>query len=85
MDGGMNLSEADIENAFAYHPATPQSTPLHEMVRDQCKGVALNFLELLPASEERQMAVIKLREAMFWANSAISCKLPTNWPGAKGE
>lgn len=63
----------DVENRFAFHPATTaEKRGDHTSVRNACKGLGHQFDRDLPPSREKSLALTKLEEAMFWANAAIA-------------
>lgn len=62
----------DISNRFEYHKPTPEKVKKHEGVRADCISLALNFMDDLPESREKSLALMRLEEAMFWANAAIA-------------
>lgn len=64
---------ADIENRFAFHPATEETGPKHDEVRNSLKRLALKFQRDLPDGRHKSMALTKLQEAMWAANAAIAC------------
>ena len=64
---------ADLENRFAYHPATtPQRQDLHGAVRDACRFLADTLNSYVPEGREKALAFTKIEEAMFWANAAVA-------------
>lgn len=63
---------ADIENRFAYHPATTTTGPKHDDVRAVLLRVALKMQRDLPDGREKSLVLTKLEETMFWANAAIA-------------
>jgi hypothetical protein len=63
-----------IRDMFAFHPPKDESvSALHSEVRQEMLQAAAWIYTALPASRERDIAIDKMREAMFWANAAIAC------------
>ncbi|MDE1673858.1 DUF7681 family protein [Nocardia gipuzkoensis] len=66
-------TSADIENRFAYHPATtPERRDEHEDIRAQHKALAHHIDRVVPPGREKSLALTNLEQAMFWANAAIA-------------
>lgn len=65
----------ELRNRFGYHPATPETIPLHENVRALSLELAVIFDQGLPEGREKALALTKLQEAAMWANAAIACNL----------
>ena len=61
-----------VRNDFRFHPATAETGPKHERVREACHRLALDLIELAPPSRELSLALTSLEEAMMWANAAIA-------------
>ena len=62
-----------IDQAFNHHPPSDLDVGhAHGFIRNELKHVALVVMQLCPGSRERSLALTKLEEAMFWANSAIA-------------
>lgn len=66
----------DVENLFKFHPATPETGPLHNQVRAQLKVTAQMLTSITPKCAEQTLAVRKLQEAMFYFNAAIALNPP---------
>jgi hypothetical protein len=63
----------DLENRFSFHPATDDKTKqAHDTVRGDCLRFAIDLNKLLRDSDEKEKAIDKLDEVMFWANAAIA-------------
>lgn len=62
----------DIETWFSHAPATPEQAPKFKALHDGGRTLALLMFDTLPASAETQIALMKLQEAVMWANTAIS-------------
>lgn len=70
----MQIYQADIENRFAFHAATPANGrgEVHADIRDQCKALARFMVANVPEGREQALAVTKIEEAMMWANAGIA-------------
>ncbi|MFF3493749.1 hypothetical protein ACFYWS_20620 [Streptomyces sp. NPDC002795] len=67
------MSAADVIRRFTFHPAdTTARRQEHEDVRTMCLDLGLYLDEQLPAGAEKQAAMCRLEEVMFWANAAIA-------------
>jgi hypothetical protein len=66
-------SKQDIDNRFRFHsPNTEERRDAHEWVRGACGNLAFELDDRLPAGREKELALTKLEEVMFWANAAIA-------------
>ncbi len=69
----ISLMVDGIRKDFRYHPATNLIGLLHERVRKLLEGTALELATtIVPTGRELSVALIKLEEAMFWANAGIA-------------
>ena len=73
-------SDDDIRNWFHFHPATAVTGPKHDRVRSTFRATADHLLRELPAGPDRTLALRKLQEAMWAANSAIACNQTEDAP-----
>jgi len=73
----MEVTKADVENWFTYHPPTDadQVKQFNEL-RDAGKQFALRMIELTPPCADRSAAIRKIREAVMTGNAAIACHTP---------
>lgn len=63
----------DIENRFAFHAATTEEKrDAHTSVRQQCRQLADFLNEKLPPGREKNIAITKLEEVMFWGNASLA-------------
>jgi hypothetical protein len=63
----------EIIRRFTYHPAdTAGRVQVHEDIRSMCLELALSLDAVLPAGAEKQAAIFRLEEAMFWANASVA-------------
>jgi hypothetical protein len=65
--------QTEIDNNFAFHPATEVTGPLHDEVRTQARNLASKWNKALPAGRHKSMAISFLQQAMWAANAAIAC------------
>lgn len=67
------IDRDDLDNRFAFHPArTPDRQAAHEQVRERCRNLADELLQLVPPGREASLVVTHLEEAMMWANAGIA-------------
>lgn len=63
----------DVEYAFSYHPPCGTQVDRYKVIRD-CGGQFAEVIgKLCPPSQERDTAIVRLRETVMWANAAIAC------------
>lgn len=62
----------ELENQFTYHMAEGEQPLRYAAVRGQCLELAKLIVVLCPESTERDIAIERLNEVMFWANGAIA-------------
>lgn len=67
-----SAARTEIDNRFRYHPPSPDNARIHGLVRDKVRDVALLFLDVCPASKEREAAINALDSAVMLANAAIA-------------
>lgn len=61
-------------NWFVFHPATPDTGPVHDYIREEFLGLAQNLMRILPDNPDRTVAIRALQSAMWAANSAVACR-----------
>jgi hypothetical protein len=62
-----------VERIFTHHPPKSEDTvKAHEKVRSDVLELALGWIEELPDSAEKTLAIRALQKAMMFANSAIA-------------
>ena len=70
------MSEITVEEAirrFSYHPPRNEETVRrHQEVREAIAVASDYVITLTPPGREQSLSVMKLEEAMFWANAAIA-------------
>lgn len=63
----------DLENRFKFHPAgTTEKKLTHEAIRAGCFILANMFNNEMPDCREKDLAVAKVEEVMFWANAGVA-------------
>lgn len=63
----------EVANRFVYHTAqTAARVYAHNQVRERFRRLAVSLAGSLPEGREKALALTKLEEAMFWANSGIA-------------
>jgi hypothetical protein len=59
---------------FKFHPPKDDSViDAHNTVRATLVSAAKLILDCTPPSVEQDIAIDRIREAMFWSNAAIAC------------
>lgn len=61
-----------IENNFTHHPPKEGQPEKYVNIRETAKTLAYSIDELCPDSEEKSVALMKLEEAVMWANASIA-------------
>lgn len=62
----------EIEQRFSYHPATPNTGPVHDAVRQHHRELADWITQEIPDSPERTLALERLQGSMMWCNAAVA-------------
>lgn len=62
----------DLENRFTYHPPKPGQPEIYERIRLAGLSFALTIDQAAPESRELSLAIMRIEEAVFWANAAIA-------------
>jgi len=69
----MRLDDKEgINEAFEYHAPNEEQRKLYNELRPKFKQLALDILELVPASATRTVALRKLWECSMTCNAAIA-------------
>lgn len=67
------MTPEDIENRFAFHPASDDEKRMaHTSVRQNCLQLAQFLNDNLPEGREKSLAITKLEEVMLWGNAALA-------------
>jgi len=61
-----------IENNFKYHKPDADRPGRYNEIREKCKELAYLIDGVCLNSREKQTAMTKLEETMFWANASIA-------------
>ena len=62
----------DLEKRFTYHAPKPGQPELYQEIRAKALELAALVTLNAPVSREASLAVMKIEEAVFWANAAIA-------------
>lgn len=63
-----------LRRAFTHHPPKDERTArYYEAVRQQGYGLAEAIMGMCPDTGDRSTALLKVREAVMWANASIAC------------
>lgn len=63
---------AGLENRHTYHAPGADQAARYESIRRWAREYSEALLQMCPPSRERSLALIKIEEAVFWANAAIA-------------
>lgn len=63
---------AKLDNQFKYHIAEGAQPMQFATIRGECLDLARIIVVICPDCEEREQAILRLNEVMFWANAAIA-------------
>jgi len=61
-----------IEIDFSYNPQVGNQDELYQDLRTRAKSIAYVIDAVCPDSFEKETAMMKLNEVVFWANAAIA-------------
>lgn len=67
------IMAADIDNWFTYHAPSDDQCQRYAALREKAKELALTIQELVPESDEKKAAMLRLRESVMLANAGIAC------------
>lgn len=67
------MPRTSLANAFRHHPPKGNQAPRYEAIRAHGGRFAEVLTRLCPEGEERDAAILKIREAVMMANAAIAC------------
>jgi hypothetical protein len=64
--------DANIENAFQYHPPSEDQRRKYELIRAKAKEFAYLLNDHCPRSREQSLAMTHLENSVMWANASIA-------------
>lgn len=73
---------ARLDNQFTYHAPHGNQAARYGALRAAGRTLALAILERCPPSFELEQALLRINEAVFWANAAIARHEPAPAPAA---
>lgn len=80
------LDEAGwIENRLGYHPATPDTAPVHAGIRDAAIEFAKTLVYAVPPCPERTLMFRHIQYAMMLANASVAVELGGPVPDDPGR
>lgn len=62
----------DIEHVFTYQPPKPEQIQHYEAIREAGKIFARAILDNSPPNDDQSIALLRVREAVMFANAAIA-------------
>jgi hypothetical protein len=66
------MMKKDLHTNFTYHPPKNTQPERYERIRAGAKELAVLIDLLCPDSREKDTAIMKIEESVFWANAAIA-------------
>lgn len=70
--GNMTFEQSEINNRFTYHKPFGNQPERYQGLREKAKELAYLILESCPFSREKDIAIMKLEESIFFANASIA-------------
>lgn len=64
--------QEELDLRFTYHPPEGDQPQRYQFLRRNGKRLATLFMDRVPPSRERSIALTKLEEAIMWANAGIA-------------
>jgi hypothetical protein len=64
--------QAQIDNAFTYHPPIADQAQRYIAIREAARGLAKILAGACPPSRELSLALTHLEDAVMWANASIA-------------
>lgn len=76
----------DLENRFTYHaPASENVVNEMTMIRNIAHSYATYLNENVPDGREKNLAITKLEEVVFWANAGLARTQTVTKAGSNGH
>jgi hypothetical protein len=66
------MKQVALDEIFTYHAPKGDQPKRYELLRNSGKSLAALIIQNCPESEERGLALDKLRETIMWANASIA-------------
>jgi hypothetical protein len=66
------VDNGELANRFTVHPPKSDQEERYQEIRTAAHSLAALLVYECPQSRELDLALIRLEESMFWANSAIA-------------
>lgn len=85
MESNQVIGPEEISNRFGYHPATADTAPQHDSVRQAYMQLAHWLDDFLPDGRDKATALTHLESSMHWANAAIAMTTPIASDGARAR
>lgn len=73
MSEGKLYSDTDLDNLFDYHRPSSDQQEKYAKLNQAAKEYAKIIIECCPQSEDRDLAIQKLRETRMQSNLSIAC------------
>lgn len=64
--------EQELATRFTHHPPKGDQSQRYQAIRDRARNLAVFIDENAPDSREKDEALTRLEEAVFWVNAAIA-------------
>lgn len=65
-------AQAELNTRFTHHPPDKHREAVHSLLRGWHKDLAEVILQHCHPSDETDMAVLKIEEALMWANASVA-------------
>jgi hypothetical protein len=68
------MTQNELDHLFTYHLPVKDQPERYQRLRAAAREFALAVVAESGESFEQQMAIMKIREAVMWANAGIACE-----------